>query len=160
MLLVNAKAEASKIKQLGLVAQEFIVKGRVIWKFQPGFDLRLTVEEFTALPEPVQNQVRYYAYFCKASKTFLLSRLPCDGEFHDLDGASPFRKTMRGTRHRVPHMERDRPCLRLRTLSLRILEAWAMAGRRDHDVALTGVLPFSTTTLRPPGPRLARSRIH
>ena len=73
MLLVNAKAENSNIHRLGLVAREFIAKGRKVWKFQPGFDVKLSVEEFSALPCPVQNQIRYYAYFCNATNAFLLS---------------------------------------------------------------------------------------
>ena len=73
MLLVNAKAESSPIHRLGLVAQEFISKGSKIWRFQPGFDVKLSLEEFAAFPSPVQNQIRYYAYFCNATKSFLLS---------------------------------------------------------------------------------------
>lgn len=73
MLLVNAKAESSGIHRLGLVAHESIRAGVVVWKFQPGFDVRITLDQFAALPQPVQNQVRYYAYFCRSSNAFLLS---------------------------------------------------------------------------------------
>ncbi len=42
MLLVKTHLGKSKINGIGLFADEFISKGKVIWKFTPGFDFVLT----------------------------------------------------------------------------------------------------------------------
>lgn len=38
MLHVRARAGASKVHGVGLIAQEFIATGSRIWEFVPGFD--------------------------------------------------------------------------------------------------------------------------
>lgn len=71
--MVKAKAGSSAIHRLGLVAQEFIPAGTVIWRFEPGFDLEIPNDKFQSLSPTAQEQVLYYAYFDEQTRTFVLS---------------------------------------------------------------------------------------
>ena len=51
MLLVKTRLAPSTIHGIGLFADEFIPKGTEVWKFVPGFDLALSVDEVESLPE-------------------------------------------------------------------------------------------------------------
>jgi len=73
MLLVKANAGPSKIHQLGLVARQFIPVGTIVWRFQPGFDIEITEEQFKRLSHISQEQVIYYAFFDDDTKRFMLS---------------------------------------------------------------------------------------
>ena len=55
MLLVNARADCSRIHGIGLIAQEFIPKGTRIWRFQPGFDLLIGAAELRSLSQTQKN---------------------------------------------------------------------------------------------------------
>lgn len=63
MLLVKARVGPSKIHGLGLIAQEFIPSGTIVWKLTPGFDVLLTVAELQELSPAAQGHVDYYGYF-------------------------------------------------------------------------------------------------
>lgn len=73
MLLVDAHAGASKIHGLGLIAGEFIPKGTLIWRFQPGFDVAVREEDYQKLPRNAQRGLDYYSYHCKAAGLYILS---------------------------------------------------------------------------------------
>lgn len=73
MLLVNAKKSPSGIHGMGLFAQEFIPEGTVIWKFAPGFDLKICAEKLSLLSDPARVQVLQYAYFDPESGCHVLS---------------------------------------------------------------------------------------
>ncbi|MGE0103362.1 MAG: SET domain-containing protein [Blastocatellales bacterium] len=73
MLLVNARVGISAIHGFGLIAQEFILKGTCIWRFQPGFDLLIVEEEFMTFSAPAQHQVRHYAFFDELRRVYVLS---------------------------------------------------------------------------------------
>ena len=62
MLLVNASADLSRIDGTGLIANEPISAGTVIWVLRPGFDLVLTKRELDELSQVVQEQIRHYIY--------------------------------------------------------------------------------------------------
>ena len=53
MLLVKTHIAPSQIHNLGLFADEFIPAGTEVWRFTPGYDLELTVEEMEKHPQYV-----------------------------------------------------------------------------------------------------------
>ena len=62
MLLVKTRIGPSAIQGIGVFAAEFIPKGTVIWRFQPGFDVLITPEIEAQLSRSALEQVRKYAY--------------------------------------------------------------------------------------------------
>lgn len=62
MLLVNASAGPSRIHGTGLIANEPISAGTVIWVLKPGFDLVLTRRELDELSPVAQEQIRNFIY--------------------------------------------------------------------------------------------------
>ncbi len=72
MLLVKTKIGQSKINGIGLFADQFIKKGTIIWKFQPGFDLRIDKDELGKLSESAKGQFLKYAYFNPSSRKYIL----------------------------------------------------------------------------------------
>jgi uncharacterized protein len=73
MLLVNCSLGPSKIDGFGLIAREFIPKGKRVWTFNPHFDLALTEAQVRALSAAAQDQVIHYAFFDSLTKRFILS---------------------------------------------------------------------------------------
>lgn len=73
MLMVYARAGESSIHRLGLIAKQFISVGTVIWEFTPGFDLEIPEGKLDLLSAPAREQVVYYSYFKRTSKSYLLS---------------------------------------------------------------------------------------
>jgi len=66
MLLVKTSIGPSKIHGIGLFATQFIPKGEVLWRFEPGFDLELSKDDILRLSPPAQVQVLKYSYLDKA----------------------------------------------------------------------------------------------
>ncbi len=62
MLLVKTRLAPSTIHGIGLFADEFIPKGTEVWKFVPGFDLALSVDEVESLPEMAKAWIEQYGY--------------------------------------------------------------------------------------------------
>jgi SET domain-containing protein len=62
MLLVKTRLGLSEIHRIGLFASEPIPKGTVIWKYQPGYDIKISEELLHTLPEPAQKQIHHYGY--------------------------------------------------------------------------------------------------
>lgn len=73
MLLVNAVKGPSIIHGFGLICQEFIPKGAVVWKFQPGFDLMISESVFNLLSPTAKEQVLYYGYHDVPANQYILS---------------------------------------------------------------------------------------
>lgn len=73
MLLVNARVGPSSIHGLGLIAQENIPKGTMVWKLAPGFDVLLTDSDFSALPDVAQAVVLHYGHYDNSLKCHVLS---------------------------------------------------------------------------------------
>ena len=73
MLMVSAWVGKSEIHGLGLIAQEFIPEGTIIWKFIPGFDVMLSQEEFGCLSEVSQKQVVHYGFYDDNTCNYVLS---------------------------------------------------------------------------------------
>ncbi len=62
MLLVKTKIGPSKIHRIGLFADQFIPKGTIIWKFTPGFDLKLTEKQIKTFPNELQDYLNIYTW--------------------------------------------------------------------------------------------------
>lgn len=72
MLLVKTKIGQSKINGIGLFADQFIKKGTTIWKFKPGFDLRIGKDELDKLSESAKEQFLKYAYLNPDTHKYIL----------------------------------------------------------------------------------------
>lgn len=72
MLLVNASAGKSRIHGTGLIANEAISTGTVIWVFKPGFDMSLTKAQLDGLSPVVQEQIRKYIYIDVVTGMYIL----------------------------------------------------------------------------------------
>lgn len=62
MLLVSATVKPSSIHGLGCFANEKVMKGQVVWRFDERLDQRLLAANLAALPQAAQDFVRMYAY--------------------------------------------------------------------------------------------------
>lgn len=62
MLHVKTILDKSSIEGIGLFAAQFIPKGATIWSFHEGFDVRVTKEIISRLPNPAQEAFLKYAY--------------------------------------------------------------------------------------------------
>jgi hypothetical protein len=51
---------------------EFIAKGTPVWKFQEGFDVLISEDEFSRLSIPAQEQVLHYCYFNSTISRYVL----------------------------------------------------------------------------------------
>lgn len=72
MLLVKTKIGHSKINGIGLFANQFIPKGTPVWKFQPGFDLKINKSELSHLSEPSREQFLKYSYLNVKTDKYIL----------------------------------------------------------------------------------------
>ena len=73
MLHVEANLGVSHIHGIGLFAAQFIPAGTIIWRFQAGFDVELSHEDFVQLTPAAQKQVSHYAYSCPIGRRYFLS---------------------------------------------------------------------------------------
>lgn len=73
MLYVKTKIQPSGIHGIGLFADQFIPKGTMIWKFTPGFDMKLTREQILDFPELLQIYIYKYSWKSKKSKLYCFS---------------------------------------------------------------------------------------
>ena len=74
MLLVKTHLKKSLIPkaETGLFASEFIPKGMMVWKFEPGKDFRFSREEFANMSANKKAHVKKYAYAKQDSPTITL----------------------------------------------------------------------------------------
>lgn len=73
MLHIKTKIQPSGIHGIGLFADQFIPKGTMIWKFTPGFDMKLTREQILDFPELLQIYIYKYSWKSKKSKLYCFS---------------------------------------------------------------------------------------
>lgn len=73
MLRINARKGPSRIHGFGLIAQEFIPAGSVIWEFVDGFDLRISPGQLASFSAATRLQVLQYAYRDPESRCYFLS---------------------------------------------------------------------------------------
>lgn len=80
MLHVRARAGASSIHGIGLIAEEFIPKGTKVWEFVEGFDALFTDTLLRRLAPAAIEQVRWYARHVDAPDGSRLSILSADDD--------------------------------------------------------------------------------
>lgn len=73
MLLINARVGPSSIQGLGLIAQQFIPTGTIVWSFVAGFDVEIPESFLQSLSEPARAQLIHYAEYFATKSRFLLS---------------------------------------------------------------------------------------
>jgi uncharacterized protein len=71
MLLVKTTIGPSHISGFGLFADEFIPKGTPVWRFQSGFDLKISKDHLHRLPKLTQEFLKKYAYLSKKSGQYI-----------------------------------------------------------------------------------------
>lgn len=57
MLLIKTKLGFSKIHGIGLFADEYIPKGKAIWRFAPVFDVKVSIKDLDKLPKQAQSYI-------------------------------------------------------------------------------------------------------
>ena len=62
MLLVKTYLDKSAIHGLGVFAGEFIRKGKKVWRFVEGFDRVYSARQFSRLPKPARDFIRFHGY--------------------------------------------------------------------------------------------------
>lgn len=72
MFTVKTFLGKSKINGLGSMADEFIPKGTIIWKFVENFDIKINDQEFKELPEIAQEFFLHFAYYNKEEGGYIL----------------------------------------------------------------------------------------
>jgi hypothetical protein len=73
MLLVKTTVAPSQIHGLGLFADEFIPKGKIIWEFEKGLDVIIDKEKLKSLPEVQQKWIKHYAHLSLKNCNYTLS---------------------------------------------------------------------------------------
>lgn len=63
MLRIKTTLEPSLIHGIGLFADQKIVKGALIWKFDPGIDLLISQETYSGLSEINKKFFDHYGYW-------------------------------------------------------------------------------------------------
>lgn len=72
MLLIKTKIGPSKIHGIGLFADQNIAKDTPIWKFQPGFDIKIDKSELKKLSNPARKAFLHYDYLNLQTKKHIL----------------------------------------------------------------------------------------
>jgi SET domain-containing protein len=62
MLFIKTKLDKSLIAGIGLIADQFIPKGTLIWRFEEGFDIRYESNYPDKLPEIAKEYFLSHAY--------------------------------------------------------------------------------------------------
>lgn len=73
MLVVKTKISHSKIEGIGLIADQFIPKGTVTWKFDPRFDIYFDPSEVEKMSELQKDLIIHFAYLSKKSGKYVYS---------------------------------------------------------------------------------------
>lgn len=73
MFKVKIKIKQSSIHNLGIFADEDIMKGREVYIIEPNLDLYLTEEEFKMIPIESQDYIKHFGYLDKNLNIYHLS---------------------------------------------------------------------------------------
>jgi uncharacterized protein len=71
MLLVRTTVRRSQVHGLGLFAEEFILKGTVVWRFDGRVDRRYNEGQLVALPEEEQERLRTFCYLNPRTRLYV-----------------------------------------------------------------------------------------
>ncbi len=72
MLTIKASAKPSKINGIGLFAEEKILKGTTMWKYDPRFDISFTKEEVEQMSSLQREFIDRYAYLSQNLNKYIL----------------------------------------------------------------------------------------
>ncbi len=72
MLLVETYIDKSPINGMGLFAGEIISSGRMIWRFQPGFDSVFTPHDLATLPDKARVFIEEFAVLSTETGNYIL----------------------------------------------------------------------------------------
>jgi hypothetical protein len=72
MLTVKTSIKPSKVQGLGLFAEERILKGTTVWKFNPKWDLLFSEHEVADMPEFQKEFINTYAYLSPIYQKYVL----------------------------------------------------------------------------------------
>lgn len=73
VLLIEAELRNSEIHGIGLFCREAIPKGTKVWAFDPLFDLVFNERDIPALPKPVINFMKMYAYRSRETNELIVN---------------------------------------------------------------------------------------
>ena len=73
MLVVKASVKPSRINGIGLFADEKILKGTVIWKYNSVFDISFPQDVLDKMMPEQKELITRYAYFSIESQTYIYS---------------------------------------------------------------------------------------
>jgi len=62
MFIVRTSLRPSPIQGLGCFADEQILKGQVVWEFDPRMDIRIPLSDLATFPTSMQEHFRIYSY--------------------------------------------------------------------------------------------------
>jgi SET domain-containing protein len=63
MLLVKTRLGESSIHGIGVLANEFIPKGTLVWKWHEGVDQNISTQLVDALPDIAKEYIKRYSWF-------------------------------------------------------------------------------------------------
>lgn len=93
MLQVKTSLKPSNIHGIGLFADQFIEKGKIIWEYTPNIDREFTDEEYISLSDLERAYVKFYSFkfdgiyclCCDDAKFFNHSKTPnCEEIINDV----------------------------------------------------------------------------
>lgn len=73
MLYVKTTIKNSPIHGTGLFADQKILKGTLVSKYEPGFDIFITVEKYESLPQVAKQFFDHYGYWSKELNGYVCS---------------------------------------------------------------------------------------
>lgn len=73
MMLVETRVANSAIHRMGLFTKSFVVKGRPIWRFEPGFDQSFPPSRIEELPPVAWTHARHFCFISKIDGHSILS---------------------------------------------------------------------------------------
>lgn len=72
MMMVDTELKPSSIHGLGVFLRAPVVRGQLIWRFDPRVDRVYTDDEIAALPDHVQRYLQTYSTFHAETSLFVL----------------------------------------------------------------------------------------
>jgi len=72
MFTIKTRLDKSEIHGMGCISEEFIPKGSVVWRFEPGFDVIISEAEFRKLSEKAKLWISHFGYLNKKEGGYVL----------------------------------------------------------------------------------------
>jgi len=72
MLTIKTKLDKSKIHGIGVFAEEFIPKGKVVYQYLEGFDIIYSTEQIEKMSMLTRKYIEHYAYYSSGEGGYVL----------------------------------------------------------------------------------------